>query len=190
MPRFVHSLTIVLLLVGTLLPSFSLAGQGEGRISPELFSAMDINVTEPGQNMAPVVLPDLSGHVVQSDHQNNKLILLVFWAAWCGDCRREMPPLSELYRNFKDKGLQILAIDLMEPPNTVRQFKDQFSIDFPILLDVAGETGRRFSLHAIPTTYLLDGQGNLIGKVTGYHDWSSERATKLITALLTSDMEE
>jgi thiol-disulfide isomerase/thioredoxin len=187
MPRILLPAIGCLLLAVTLLPSLSLAGQSEGRVSPKLFSAMDISVDENRPKIDPVVLPDLTGHVMQSDRQQNKLVLVVFWAAWCGDCRREMPTLSELYKKFKDKGLQILAVDLMEPPNTVQQFKAQFAIEFPILLDLDGETGRRFSLHAIPTTFLLDGQGRLIGKTAGYHDWSSERATRLITALLTSD---
>ena len=151
---------------------------------------MHISVDTSRAKMDPVVLPDLKGQILQSDRQQSKLVLLVFWAAWCGDCRREMPTLAKLYRQFKDKGLQILAVDLMEPPTTVRQFRDHFAIDFPILLDLAGETGRRFALHTIPTTYLLDGQGRLIGKTAGYHDWSSKEAVKLVTALLDSDTSE
>ncbi len=178
--HLLRPIAVILLSVAALLPLSALAGQG----SPTLFSAMEISTSASGQKMDPIVLPDLSGHIIQSDRQHSRLTLVVFWAAWCGDCRREMPTLVNLFKKFKDKGLQILAVDLMEPPETVRTFKNTFAVDFPILLDLKGEFGRKFGLHAIPTTFLLDRQGRLIGKASGYHDWNSREAAGLVTSLL------
>lgn len=168
--------------LATLTASLSFAGQARYKIPQSLFSAFGVEAGS--QRIESVVLPDLSGKMVVSDKLSGKLTLLVFWASWCVDCRREMPTLAKLYQQFQDKGLHVLAVDLMEPPEIPRAFQKRFSLDFPILLDLTGEVGRRFGLHAIPAIYLLDGQNRIIGRMVGFHDWTSPQAIRLVDALL------
>lgn len=137
--------------------------------------------------MDDIVLPDLTGRIQTIREQPGTIFFVTFWAAWCPDCRREMPAMERLYRRFKDKGLVIMAINLMDSPDIVRAFREDYGLTFPLLLDQAGETARRFSLSSIPTTYLLNDEGAIIGRANGARDWDSDESNSLFELLLSDE---
>lgn len=92
--------------------------------------------------------------------------------------------MEELYQRFKDEDFVMLAIDLRESQNTVKDFAREYKLNFPILLDLTGKIGDTYGVRAIPTTYLIDRQGKLIGKAVGARDWASQEAFELIEHLL------
>jgi thiol-disulfide isomerase/thioredoxin len=133
------------------------------------------------QNFA---LMDLSGNEAQLKDYRGKVVFLNFWTTWCPACRVEMPSMEKLYREFKNKGFIILAVDMQEDSETVRKFKAKYKLSFPILLDTEGAVASYYAVNAIPVTYLIDRAGYLYAAAMGARDWASEDAFQLIKHLI------
>jgi thiol-disulfide isomerase/thioredoxin len=88
-----------------------------------------------------------------------KVVLLNFWATWCGPCRVEMPFFERTYAEFKDEDFVVLAVDFDEPIEAVRAFKEELNLNFPILLDPGGEVQRTYRVLGYPTSVLIDREG-------------------------------
>ncbi len=137
------------------------------------------------RDMAPAFsLPLLSGAEVGPHTYKGKVIILNFWASWCPPCRREMPSMERLYRDYKDKGVVILGVNDMESEEDVRSFYDEYMLSFPTVLDKDGKVFNQYGVLAIPTSFIIDREGRLIGKVFGPREWDSEHARALIKELL------
>ena len=130
------------------------------------------------------ILQDLNGNKVSMEDYRGKIVFLNFWATWCPPCRVEMPSMEKLYNEFKSKDFTILAIDLQEDAATVKTFKEQYKLNFPILLDSDGSVALIYGAMSIPTTYLIDRDGYLLGGALGPRDWATEDAFELINHLL------
>jgi len=131
-------------------------------------------------------LKDLNGKEVKLEDHRGKIVFLNFWATWCPPCREEMPSMEKLYTEFKDRDFTMLAVDLGEETGKVRAFKERFRLSFPILLDTDSRVGLRFGVWSIPTTYLIDREGHIIGVALGARDWASKEAFEMFDHLLTS----
>jgi thiol-disulfide isomerase/thioredoxin len=88
-----------------------------------------------------------------------KVVLLNFWATWCGPCRVEMPFFERTYAEFKDEDFVVLAVDFDEPIEAVRAFQEELNLNFPILLDPGGEVQRTYRVLGYPTSVLIDREG-------------------------------
>ena len=130
------------------------------------------------------ILKDLSGSEVRLEDYRGKVILINFWATWCLPCRIEMPSMEKLYAKFKNDGFTILAIDMQEDAARVKAFKEQYQLNFPILLDSDGSVGQFYGVISIPTTYLVDRQGYIIGGALGARNWADQSAFMLINQLV------
>jgi len=89
--------------------------------------------------------------------------LLNFWATWCPPCRKEMPDLQKLYRQYRDQGLTILAVS-DEPRDTVAPFIEKQGYTFPVLLDPDEKVHAAYSVEGIPKSFLIDRGGRLAGQ--------------------------
>lgn len=130
------------------------------------------------------ILKDLDGGEVSLKNYRSKIVLLNFWATWCLPCLIEMPSMEKLYNEFKNEDFTILAIDLQEDIDRVKDFREEYKLSFPILLDSDGSVARFYDIMAIPTTYIVDREGYLFGVALGPRDWASESAFMLINQLL------
>jgi thiol-disulfide isomerase/thioredoxin len=115
---------------------------------------------------------------------NGKIVLLNFWATWCPPCKLEMPSMEALHRRLGDEGLVILAINLREEANEVKAFFREHQVSFTALLDQDGDTFARYEAWSLPTTFLVDKNGRLLGKAVGYRDWESDQAIQIFRKLL------
>jgi thiol-disulfide isomerase/thioredoxin len=113
-----------------------------------------------------------------------KVVILNFWATWCPPCRAEMPAMERLYKQYKDKGLTILAVDCQESQATVEKFVTEQGYSFPIALDASGSVCMRYGANAIPTSYILDKKGQVVSRITGGIEWDSPRVTAVFDVLL------
>ncbi len=118
-----------------------------------------------------------------SDYKG-KIIMLNLWATWCPPCRAEMPSMQKLYNDFKNKDFIILAVSLGEDLNTVSKFLKNNRFTFPIFIDNKNEVARTYSTGSIPTTYIIDKEGNIIARFVGGIDWYSIDSIKLFDELL------
>jgi hypothetical protein len=89
-----------------------------------------------------------------------------------------------LYREFERRSLAMVSVSLREPAGTVREWGEDFGIDFPLWIDSAGETPTAFGVRGHPSTILLDRAGRIVGRVPGERNWSAPSARALIEWLL------
>src|SRR6185503_7106323 len=97
-------------------------------------------------------LPDLDGRVVSLASLRGRVVLLYFWATWCGYCVRELPSTMEtLQRRYRDQGLTVLAVSFEERPETVKAWVRPRGLSMPVLLDRAGDVSGNYRVTATPT---------------------------------------
>jgi len=125
-----------------------------------------------------------NGKKMGTDEIQGKLVLLNFWATWCPPCRLEMPSMEKLYQEFKGDGLEIVAVNFMENEKPIRSYLKESGITFPVLLDKKGEIAQRFGVHALPVTFLISRNGNLLAKSMGYKDWHAQKTRKFFKSFL------
>lgn len=133
---------------------------------------------------------DVRGHPVRlADFRGKRAVLLNFWATWCVPCRLEMPTMEQAYRDYKARGLEILAvsIDVGHPlvvAVNVAQFMEELKLTFPALLDPEMEVARRYRVFGIPVTFLIDREGIIRAREQGFQDWTSPESRKKLQELL------
>ena len=136
-----------------------------------------------GQPAPDFTLEDLSGHpVTLSSYRNQKVVLMDFWATWCGPCRMAMPDLQTLADKFKDGNFEILSLNQGESADQVRDFLQRRKYTFHALLDPGSAVGNQFGVQAIPTLVLVDKKGVVQFIRIGYAE-NEDNLWKLVTKL-------
>jgi len=115
-----------------------------------------------GSQAPDFVLVDLEGKKHQLSDYRGKGVFLNFWATWCKPCEKEMPYMNELYPEYKEKGVEILAVDADETEVAVKSFRDQYKLSFPILIDKGNKVLNTYGVGPIPATYLIDKNGKVV----------------------------
>jgi peroxiredoxin len=133
-------------------------------------------------------LPDLQGQAVRLSELRGQVVLLNFWATWCPPCRAEMPSMNALYKDYREKGFEILAISSdAGSKEIVAPFVEKYGLTFPVLLDPRNVVGSRVGVRGIPTSYLLDKQGRIAGVEVGARNWNRTRGRRLLDRLLAEE---
>lgn len=104
-------------------------------------------------------LKDLDNSDVTLSQYQGQVVLINFWATWCGPCRLEMPAIQRRYETFAAQGLVVLAIDFDEPITDVGAFARAYNLTFPVLLDPAGKTNTLYRTIGYPTTFFVNRAG-------------------------------
>jgi peroxiredoxin len=131
------------------------------------------------------IMPDLEGTSVRLSDLRGQVVLLNFWATWCYPCRTEMPSMQALYQDYRERGLEILAIASDgQGMDVVAPFVDAHGLTFPVLLDPQNVVGARLFVQAIPMSYLLDKDGRIAGREPGAKNWNSRKMRRLLDRLL------
>jgi len=120
-----------------------------------------------GQNFSEIALPDTAGNIQKLSDLKGKLILIDFWASWCGPCRRENPKLVALYNEYKDKNFEIFGVSLDENKDKWEKAIDEDQLIWYHVSDLKGwnsEAGKIYGVRAIPHTVLLNEDGQIIAK--------------------------
>ncbi len=133
-------------------------------------------------------LPDLDGKSVRLSDLRGRVVLINFWATWCPPCRAEMPSMNDLYKDYRDKGLEILAISIdVDGRRVVAPFVEKYGLLFPVLLDPRNEVGSRVRVRGIPSTFLLDKRGRIAGLEIGAKNWNRRSSRRMLDSLLKED---
>lgn len=112
-----------------------------------------------GQEAPGFVLQDTQGQEHALQDYRGRVVLLNFWATWCGPCRLEMPAIQERYESYADEQFAVLAVNFDEPQPEVVAFGDELGLTFPLLLDPGAEVQRRYRIRGYPTSVFVDEQG-------------------------------
>lgn len=119
-------------------------------------------------NLAPdFQLQTLDGQTVKLSDFRGKPVLLNFWATWCGPCRFEMPFLQQINDSYSAKGLVLLTVDIAENSTVVQKFMTDLNLSMKVALDTNKQVAKAYSITAIPSTFLIDKNGIIRGKVPG-----------------------
>jgi len=106
-------------------------------------------------------LKTLDGKKISLSDLKGKVVLVNFWATWCPPCREEMPLFERVYRKYKDKGFEILAISTDSSVDPIKKFVKEFKVSFPVLLD-DGKVSNLYSIQGLPTSFLIDREGKVV----------------------------
>jgi peroxiredoxin len=142
--------------------------------------------TAAGRPAPSLSLPDLDGTEVSLDAMRGKVVLLNFWATWCGPCRSEMPSLERLYQDFSsnpDFAMLTVNTDQCGTPS-VEQFVAKNGCDFPVLLDTENVASTAYGVSGLPSTFVIGRDGRIIWNCTGALDWSDPSLRDALKKLL------
>jgi thiol-disulfide isomerase/thioredoxin len=128
-------------------------------VSQSLFASSA--VLKAGDNPPPFKLVSLDGSVHDSSEYAGKPLIINFWGTFCPPCRDEMPALQNVYDKWKDKGIQLVGINLSEDKLSVESFARQVGARFPILLDRNRQVEKKFGLRQYPTTIFVHADGTI-----------------------------
>ena len=129
-------------------------------------------------------VPSLDSQPIRLRDFKEKVVFLNFWATWCPPCKEEMPSMERLYRRYRDRGLTILAISIDTNAGAVAPFVRSFKLTFPIGFDPTMEIANRYTVRALPSSFIIDKSGTMVGIAMGPRDWDSTPAHVLIESLL------
>ena len=115
----------------------------------------------------PVQLSDLDGQVVTLASLKGHPVWINFWATWCPPCQRETPVLRDAFKTHQGEGLVLLAIDVQEPADSVRQYATKYGLTYRIGLDVTGAIFHVYRIYGLPSQYFIDRNGVIRGRYFG-----------------------
>ncbi len=149
-----------------------------------------------GLVVSPVHSGELSGPAPDFTLKSNKgknlklseyrgeVILLNFWASWCGPCRQEMPELEKLQARYQDYGFTILGVNVEEDPSKADKVLKKTPVSFPILYDTSNKVSKAFDVRAMPSTVMIDRDGNMRYLHKGYVPGDEAEYAKWIKKLI------
>lgn len=141
--------------------------------------------SSPLEGSAPdFTLDSASGENIRLSEQVGEVVMINFWASWCGPCREEMPLLDELHQKYEMMGFKLLGINLDENRKDAEALLKQIPVSFPVLFDPESEISRLYDVSAMPTTILIDRDGNLRQLHKGYQAGFEDKYEADIKALI------
>ena len=139
-----------------------------------------------GQPAPAVVLAGLDGTAIDlGEYIGKEVIVLDFWASWCGPCQRSLPEMERLAAKYGDADLVFYAVNVMEPEDTVRNYLAWAELEtLPVALDLDGSVATTYRADGIPQTVIIDRGGMIVSVYQGYGSGDGKRLRKEINQLL------
>lgn len=116
--------------------------------------------------MPDFTIKDTGGREVSLSSFRGHVMLIDFWATWCGPCKNEMPGYEDLYRRYRKRGLMVIGVAADSDPRAVAQFGKKLRVTYPLLVN--GMDVQRYGVLGLPTTILVDRSGFIHKKVVGF----------------------
>lgn len=178
------SLAVCLLVIVSSAEGFFHRKKAPTPVSEDYFKKLGIEKPEKKILAPDFALEDLSGKPWRLRDLRGKVVFLNFWATWCIPCRQEMPTMEKLHREFKEQGLEVVAINFRESKKEVRKFFDELGLTFTSLLDKDGKVSEEYGAWSIPLSYFVNRKGEFVGKVMGSREWNSNESRAFFKGLL------
>lgn len=160
--------------------------QSSPAVAHDLYSALKLSRPSAAATAATFDLKALDGEFVRSKDLAGKVVLLNFWATWCGPCKEEMPSFERLRQQLDPARFSVLTITTDLQPEGIKQFLKQLRVDVPVLFDEDQEVSRSYMVRGLPTTVLIGKNGAVIGRAVGPRVWDSAEAVALLRQLVES----
>ncbi len=129
-------------------------------------------------------LKSMSGKNLKLSEMTGNVVLINFWASWCGPCREEMPLLNALHKKYAPLGFTVLGVNVEEQLDGARGFLSNVPVDFPILLDNKNKVSKQYKVIAMPTTVVVDRDGNMRYLHEGYKPGDEKKYRQMVKKLV------
>ena len=129
-------------------------------------------------------LKSMNGKNLKLSEMTGNVVLINFWASWCGPCREEMPLLNALHKKYAPLGFTVLGVNVEEQLDGARGFLSNVPVDFPILLDNENKVSKQYKVVAMPTTVVVDRDGNMRYLHEGYKPGDEKKYQKMVKKLV------
>ncbi|MBA1148101.1 TlpA family protein disulfide reductase [Ectothiorhodospiraceae bacterium WFHF3C12] len=144
-------------------------------------AALALSKNEPAPGFT---LKSNSGDNVKLSELRGQVVMVNFWASWCGPCRQEMPLLDALHQRYKSLGFTVLGVNVEEDPAAARDLLDEVPVSFPILFDSSNRVSEAYEVDAMPSTVILDRDGNVRYIHKGYVPGDENKYQEVVRALI------
>jgi peroxiredoxin len=114
-----------------------------------------------GSEAPDFTLFDLEGNAIRLGDFRGQVVMVNFWATWCGPCKVEMPAFQTYYEQLLEEGFMVIAVNFDEPEQDVRDFQEELSLTFPLLLDPGGEVQRLYQIRGYPSSVFISRDGTI-----------------------------
>ena len=142
------------------------------------------SLADTGKPAPDFALKSYSGENLRLSEYRGEVVMINFWASWCGPCRQEMPLLDEMYQQYQPLGFTILGVNVEEDSSKAKQLLADIPVNFPVLFDNSSEVSKLYNVVAMPSTVLVDRDGNVRylhqGYKPGYEDAYQQQVRELI----------
>ncbi len=125
-----------------------------------------------------------NGENLRLSEFRGEVVMINFWASWCGPCRQEMPLLDELYTQYQPLGFTILGVNVEEDSSKAKQLLKDIPVSFPVLFDNDSTVSKLYDVVAMPSTVLVDRSGNVRYLHQGYKPGYEEHYQEQVRALI------
>ena len=129
-------------------------------------------------------LRTMNGPNLRLQEQRGQVVLVNFWATWCGPCRQEIPHLNKLYDKYRASGFVLLGVNIDEDAKVAADLAAKLGVKFPVLLDTDKKVSRLYDMSAMPATVVIDRDGRVRYIHRGYRDGYEETYDQQIRGLL------
>jgi peroxiredoxin len=137
-----------------------------------------------GQAAPDFVLKSASGDNLRLSEHRGEVVMINFWATWCGPCRQEMPLLDDLYSRYQRVGFSLLGVNIDDDSGKAMKMVQELGVSFPVLFDERKEVSRLYAVEAMPVTVLVDRTGTVRHVHHGYKPGYEEKYLTEIRSLL------
>jgi thiol-disulfide isomerase/thioredoxin len=175
---------LVFLLVA---PALGAADEGEADMPDQTKLGEFVPSSQPYPAPA-ISLSDTSGHSVELSELQGKLVIVNLWATWCGPCLREMPSLERLQSRLGERIAVLAVSEDRGGDKAVEPFLDKLGLkSVKVYIDPKSEIGHAFGARGLPTSFLIDREGKVLGRVEGAAEWDSPKILGVLEPLLSGD---
>ena len=148
------------------------------------FDKMGVVPPKTSQTAPDFTAKNLKGEDVELSDFKGKVVLLNFWATWCGACIEEMASMQNLYSTLRAEGVEVLAVSIDRwNEDRIQEYVKNNQLTFPVLLDQNQKVRKKYHVMGLPTSYLIDGEGKIRGYASGARTWDSEDSKDMFLSL-------